>query len=157
MSDYQGLYDDFLDDVDIDPVDDRRSELSYLFMQEVAAIAERKGLKAIDLAKKMAIGRSQVSRWLSGSSDLKLSTIAKFELALETPIVEVNRRRTTVHAKLGYDAAPPAAPKYIRYSGGLPPIAEPTFYGGGKAIPSYEESEPERSIDAGNTFYSMAA
>ncbi len=104
----QNLIKDFLA-LQSTPEDDRRSELSYLFMQTVARIAEEKGWNMAQLAEAMGAHRSQVSRWLNGSADVRLSTIAKFEVALQTPIIEVDREESFAFAKRELPRRPPAA------------------------------------------------
>ncbi len=90
----------------MDLVAERQSELSYDLMQEIAAEAELQGLSASALAKLMGRDRSTVSRWLSGSANLTLETIALFEKALGRPLVQVNGRASTVFAAGGMPDVP---------------------------------------------------
>ncbi len=106
MQDYQKLYDKVLAPRDLDLVAERQSELSYDLMQEIAAEAELQGLSASALAKLMGRDRSTVSRWLSGSANLALETIALFEKALGRPLVQVNGRASMVFAAGGMHDVP---------------------------------------------------
>lgn len=96
--------------------DDRRSELSYLFMQHVVRLCEERGWSISRLADEVGVHRSQMSRALSGMANLRLSTIAKIEAALESPILEVNREPSLTFEKRGYPSRPPAGCHQITFS-----------------------------------------
>ena len=107
MTDQQ-LIDDFFA-LESSLEEERCSELSYLLMQAIARMAKSKGWNMAQLAEAMGAHRSQVSRWLSGSADMRLSTIAKFEAALQSPILEVDREESLVFARRKMPAQPPSA------------------------------------------------
>ncbi len=65
----------------------RQVELSVLIANRVYDLLEKKGMSQKDLAKKLGKTETEVSRWLSGTHNLTLSTIAKLSLALEDAIV----------------------------------------------------------------------
>lgn len=52
-------------------------------VEKIFEIMEAKGIKQIDLAKKMNISKSQVSRLLTDDRNLTLSSVAKIFFALE--------------------------------------------------------------------------
>ena len=68
----------------------RQSELSYLLMQAVARRLEAKQWTVQQLADRMGQEPQQIRRWMNGTSDLSLSTIAAFEDALEAPLVTID-------------------------------------------------------------------
>ncbi|MFK8056273.1 MAG: helix-turn-helix domain-containing protein [Saprospiraceae bacterium] len=96
--------------------DDRRSELSYLFMQHVVHLCEERGWSISRLADEVGVHRSQMSRALSGMANLRLDTIAKIETALQTPILEVNREPSLTFEKRGFPSRPPAGRLQVTFS-----------------------------------------
>lgn len=89
--------------------EERRSELSYSFMHEVIRECERRNWTMTKLAEEVGVHRSQVTRWLSGSANVRLDTIARVEAALRVPLVEFNREHSDVFAEEGLPSRPPAA------------------------------------------------
>lgn len=55
--------------------------------EQVDAILAEKGLSQRDLAKLLGKGDSEVSKWLSGTHNMTLESIAKLEAALEADLV----------------------------------------------------------------------
>lgn len=52
-------------------------------------ILEAKGMSQRDLAKLMGKQESEVSRWLKGMHNFTMKTIAKLQLALQEPIIQI--------------------------------------------------------------------
>ena len=91
----------------------RSSELRYLLMQNIVRACEAKdggkGWTLSQLAEKLGVNKSQVSRMLSGIANPTLETIAKYEAALETVLLEINREDSYAFAEAGLESRPPAA------------------------------------------------
>ena len=64
-------------------------EMSVAIANRIYKILEAKGMTQKDLAKRLGKTETEVSRWLSGTHNLTLSTICKISAALEEEIVSV--------------------------------------------------------------------
>ena len=64
-------------------------EMSVAIANRIYEILEAKGMTQKDLAKRLGKTETEVSRWLSGTHYLTLSTICKISAALEEEIVSV--------------------------------------------------------------------
>ena len=64
-------------------------EMSVAIANRIYEILEAKGMTQKDLAKRLGKTETEVSRWLSGTHNLTLSTICKISAALEEEIVTV--------------------------------------------------------------------
>ena len=89
--------------------EERSSELRYLLMQHIVRACRAKGWTMARLAEELGVHPSQVSRFLTGTANPTLDTIAKYEAALGTPILEVNRDDSFAFPKRDLPARPPAA------------------------------------------------
>ena len=67
----------------------RQMELSVKIANRIYEILERKGLSQKDLAQLLGKTETEVSRWLSGTHNMTMATIAKISEALKTDIVVV--------------------------------------------------------------------
>ena len=67
-------------------------EMSVAIANRIYEILEAKGMTQKDLAKRLGKTETEVSRWLSGTHNLTLSTICKISAALEEEIVTVPRQ-----------------------------------------------------------------
>ena len=63
--------------------------MSVAIANRIYEILEAKGMTQKDLAKRLGKTETEVSRWLSGTHNLTLSTICKISAALEEEIVSV--------------------------------------------------------------------
>ena len=54
---------------------------------------EEKGLSQKDLARLLGKTETEVSRWLSGTHNMTMATIAKISEALDTDIIRVTSKR----------------------------------------------------------------
>ena len=64
-------------------------EMTVAIANRIYEILEAKGMTQKDLAKRLGKTETEVSRWLSGTHNLTLSTICKISAALEEEIVSV--------------------------------------------------------------------
>lgn len=64
-------------------------EMSVAIANRIYKILEVKGMTQKDLAIRLGKTETEVSRWLSGTHNLTLSTICKISAALEEEIVSV--------------------------------------------------------------------
>lgn len=73
----------------ISPEMKMQMELSVAIANRIYEILERKGLSQKDFAQMMGKTETEVSRWLSGTHNLTMSTICKISTALGEKIIEV--------------------------------------------------------------------
>lgn len=71
----------------------RQMELSVQIANRIYEIMEEKGLSQKNLAALLGKTETEVSRWLSGTHNMTLATIAKITTALDTNIIRVTRSR----------------------------------------------------------------
>ena len=64
-------------------------EMSVAIANRIYKILEVKGMTQKDLAIRLGKTETEVSRWLSGTHNLTLSTICKISAALEEEIISV--------------------------------------------------------------------
>lgn len=74
---------------DISPEMKQQMELSVAIANRIYEILEIKGMTQKDLAQRLGKTETEVSRWLSGTHNLTLSTICKISAALGEDIVTV--------------------------------------------------------------------
>lgn len=70
-----------------DPEIDMFVKLSFNLIDEIHAILERKGWTQNELADKMGKTPAEVSKWISGSHNLTIRSIAKLSVALEEDLL----------------------------------------------------------------------
>ncbi|MEY3442571.1 MAG: hypothetical protein RLZZ519_852 [Bacteroidota bacterium] len=68
----------------------------------VKEILDQKGWNQRDLAEKLGKRESEISRLLSGDHNMTLETIAKYEAALETPLLQVPKFAESVEISKTY-------------------------------------------------------
>ena len=71
----------------ISPEVKKQLEISVCIANRVYDILEAKGMNQKDLAKLLGKTETEVSRWLSGTHNLTIATIAKISVALGEDIV----------------------------------------------------------------------
>lgn len=71
------------------PAMKKQMDLSVSIANCIYAILEKKGLTQKDLAALLGKTETEVSRWLSGTHNLTMATIAKISVALDTDIIQV--------------------------------------------------------------------
>ena len=67
-------------------------EMSVAIANRIYEILEARGMSQKDLAKKLGKTETEVSRWLSGTHNMTLSTVCKISTALGEEIVTVPKR-----------------------------------------------------------------
>ena len=67
-------------------------EMSVAIANRIYEILEDKGMTQKELAKLLGKTETEVSRWLSGTHNLTLSTICKISAALNEEVVTVPRK-----------------------------------------------------------------
>ena len=71
----------------------RQMELSVQIANRIYEIMEEKGLSQKNLASLLGKTETEVSRWLSGTHNMTVATIAKISTALNADIIRVTRSR----------------------------------------------------------------
>ena len=71
----------------------RQMELSVKIANRIYEIMEEKGLSQKDLATLLGKTETEVSRWLSGTHNMTMATIAKISEALDTDIIRITTSR----------------------------------------------------------------
>ena len=72
----------------ISPDVKKQLEISVSIANRVYDILEKKGMTQKDLAKLLGKTETEVSRWLSGTHNLTIATIAKISVALGEDIIK---------------------------------------------------------------------
>lgn len=73
------------------PEVNRQVDLSFQISNRVYELLEQKNMSQKDLAKRLGKTETEVSRWLSGTHNLTLATIAKLSVALDDDIIQTTR------------------------------------------------------------------
>ena len=68
-------------------------EMSVAIANRICDILEANGMTQKELARKLGKTETEVSRWLSGTHNLTLSTISKVSVALGEDIVIIPERK----------------------------------------------------------------
>lgn len=74
----------------------RQVDLSVQIANRVYELLEKKNLSQKELAKRLGKTETEVSRWLSGTHNLTLATIAKLSVALEDDIIVTTTTAPTI-------------------------------------------------------------
>ena len=80
----------------ISPELKKQMELSVNIANRIYDILEAKGMSQKDFARLMGKTETEISRWLSGTHNLTMATIAKISMALGEDIIMPARSRTTL-------------------------------------------------------------
>ncbi len=64
-------------------------EMSVAIANRIYEMLDARGMTQKDLARKLGKTETEVSRWLSGTHNMTLSTICKISTALEADVVKV--------------------------------------------------------------------
>lgn len=70
-----------------------RLDLSFAVADRIAMVLETKGMSQRELARRMNKRPSEISKWLRGTHNFTLSTIAEVSNVLGEPIIEVVNER----------------------------------------------------------------
>lgn len=74
----------------------RRVDLSVQIANRVYELLEKKNLSQKELARRLGKTETEVSRWLSGTHNLTLASIAKLSIALDDDIVVTTTSKNNV-------------------------------------------------------------
>ncbi len=80
----------------------RQVDIAVQISNRVYELLEEKAMSQKDLAKKLGKSETEVSRWLSGTHNLTIATIAKLSVALEDDLIMTT---TAIPNKVAYDFA----------------------------------------------------
>ena len=89
-------------------------DMFYAIAVRINEILKRKGWTQADLAKAMGKKEAEISKWLSGSHNFTISTLARIETVLEEDIISVKKYRKPVS---GYEQMPAAGRRWLSDSG----------------------------------------
>lgn len=67
----------------------RRVDLSFLIVDRIHAVLEQRGLRQKDLASMLDKNESEISKWMRGTHNFTIDTIAQIEKVLGEPILQV--------------------------------------------------------------------
>ncbi len=67
----------------------RRVDLSFLIVDRIHTVLEQRGLRQKDLASMLDKKESEISKWMRGTHNFTIDTIAQIEKALGEPILQV--------------------------------------------------------------------
>ena len=67
----------------------RRVDLSFLIVDRIHAVLEQRGLRQKDLASMLDKKESEISKWMRGTHNFTIDTIAQIEKVLGEPILQV--------------------------------------------------------------------
>ena len=73
----------------VSPEIKRRVGMSFMIADRIHTILEVKGMRQKDLADMLGKRESEVSKWMRGTHNFTIDTIASIETALGMPILEV--------------------------------------------------------------------
>lgn len=94
----------------ISPEMKMQMELSVAIANRIYKILESKGMSQKDLAKLLGKTETEVSRWLSGTHNLTLTTICKISVALRQDVVKVAGYEK--HKEYSYEYRPMIVAEY---------------------------------------------
>ena len=85
----------------------KQVEMQVMIANRIYDLLEQKGMSQKDLAQKLGKTETEVSRWLCGTHNLTMATIAKIAVALDDDIITptVTKRRRVLKLSLPKRAA----------------------------------------------------
>ena len=81
----------------------KQVDLQVMVANRIYDLLEQKGLSQKDLAKRLGKSEAEVSRWLCGTHNLTMATIAKISVALDDDLICATRtkpRRSLTNSRL---------------------------------------------------------
>ena len=86
----------------ITPEIQKQVDMQVMIANRIYDLLEQKGMSQKDLAQKLGKTETEVSRWLCGTHNLTMATIAKIAVALDDDLITptVTRRKHSVLPKL---------------------------------------------------------
>jgi transcriptional regulator with XRE-family HTH domain len=83
-----------------DPAVTKLVEKNLAIANKIHELLEKKGLKAVDLARMLDKNASEISKWLTGTHTFTTKTITKIEVALGEDIIHVEPQIKLVPVKV---------------------------------------------------------
>ena len=85
----------------------KQVDMQVMIANRIYELLEQKGMSQKDLAQKLGKTETEVSRWLCGTHNLTMATIAKIAVALDDDIITptVTKRRRVLKLSLPKRAA----------------------------------------------------
>jgi transcriptional regulator with XRE-family HTH domain len=83
-----------------DPAVTKLVEKNLAIANKIHELLEKKGLKAVDLARMLDKKASEISKWLTGTHTFTTKTITKIEVALGEDIIHVEPQIKFVRVKI---------------------------------------------------------
>ncbi len=95
----------FLDEVRkrfLSPENQKQVDMQVMIANRIYDLLEQKGMSQKDLAQKLGKTETEVSRWLCGTHNLTMATIAKIAVALDDDLITptVSKRKRNILPKL---------------------------------------------------------
>lgn len=75
----------------------REIDLSFYVVNKIAEILQLKGMTQKDLANLLGKKESEISKWMTGTHNFTLRSIAKIEKALNVSIFDINKDEYSVN------------------------------------------------------------
>ena len=73
----------------VNPLVRQNVELSFQIVDRIHEILESRGLKQKDLAMMLGKKEAEISKWMRGTHNFTIDTLASIEKALDAPILQV--------------------------------------------------------------------
>ena len=73
----------------VSPEVKRCVDLSFQIVDRIHSILEERGLRQKDLAEMLGKKESEISKWMRGTHNFTIETIAQIERALGSPILQI--------------------------------------------------------------------
>ena len=85
----------------------KQVDMQVMIANRIYDLLEQKGMSQKDLAQKLGKTETEVSRWLCGTHNMTMATLAKIAVALDDDIVAptITKRRRTLKLSLPRRAA----------------------------------------------------
>ena len=85
----------------------KQVDMQVMIANRIYDLLEQKGMSQKDLAQKLGKTETEVSRWLCGTHNLTMATLAKIAVALDDDLIAptVTKRRRTLNLSLPKRAA----------------------------------------------------
>lgn len=80
----------------------KQVDMQVMIANRIYDLLEQKGMSQKDLAQKLGKTETEVSRWLCGTHNLTMATIAKIAVALDDDLIKptVSKRKRNILPKL---------------------------------------------------------
>ena len=80
----------------------KQVDMQVMIANRIYDLLEQKGMSQKDLAQKLGKTETEVSRWLCGTHNLTMATIAKIAIALDDDLImpTVSKRKRSILPKL---------------------------------------------------------